>query len=242
MKSITLITFSLISLFVFSQDDIFPMKGSYIYYSFKEETSNTKHCLGHYFSYVDESGNTNPSAMELNSAVLKKGTNLNENRLSLSGLNNRNTSVTFTVPFTNTFSCTDDKKAPVGLNLKLPSGVRLLEKNILFSLLTSKNLKITAQWITATVKIEFESTNKYNLIFTNFTVHYQGTQGPLNMKLATEELDLEDIYNTLNSKGKQNGKMYDKSMETMREVDRLVNACAEIFSKELKRTYEVDEL
>lgn len=85
MKSITLITFSLISLFVFSQDDMFPMKGSYIYYSFNEETSNTKHCLGHDFSYVDESGNTNPSAMELNSAVLKKGTNLNENRLSLSG-------------------------------------------------------------------------------------------------------------------------------------------------------------
>ena len=36
--------------------------------------------------------------------------------------------------------------------------------------------------------------------------------------------------------------MYDKGIESMIEIDKIVKECAKIFSQEFKRIYEIDDL
>jgi hypothetical protein len=49
---------------LFAQDDLFPIKGDYIYYEFEEETKNTEHCIMHYSCMIDSTMKSNPSTME----------------------------------------------------------------------------------------------------------------------------------------------------------------------------------
>lgn len=237
MKKTLLLLCLIQSSLSFAQVDLFPMKGDYIYYEFEEETKNTEHCIMHYSCMIDSTMKSNPSAMELMMNVMKKAQNLNEMRVTLVGL--KNTSVNFAIQPTTSYSCTGEIKSPSGFYLTLPTGAQLLESNLLFSLFTIGKFKVSSQMITATIKVEFKSKNKYSLIFTNFKIKYNGTQGT---KIVTEELDLEEVYKTLQEKGKQDDKMYDKSMQSMKELDEIIKSCAQIYSKELKRTYEIDEL
>jgi hypothetical protein len=220
------------------QEDFFSMKGSYIYYNFDEVTNNTKHCIMHYSSYMDSSGQINASSTELMVNVQKKCQNLNEIKLTLVGL--KETMVNFMVPtqMTANVSCTGEISSGTFF-LTLPTGAILLENNLLFSLFTAGKFKVSGQMITATVKVKFESKNKYSLIISNFKIKYIGTQGT---KLITEEINLEEVYTALQEKGKLDGKMYDKCMTSMRELDKIIKSCAKIYSEELKRTYEIDEL
>lgn len=237
MKKLLLFTLTLVNLIGFAQDDLFPLKGSYIYYEFEEETDNTKHCIKHYSAMLDSTGQQNASAMEFMMNVQKKCQNLNEMKVTLVGL--KNTMVNMTVQPAMNYSCTGDIKSPSGFILTLPTGAQLLENNLLFSLFTVGKFKVSSQMITAVVKVEFEADNKYSLIFTNFKIKYTGTKGT---KFITEELDLEEVYSALQENGKQNGKMYDKSMKSMKEINEIIKSCAKIYSNELKRTYEIDEL
>lgn len=237
MKKLLLITLTLVNLIGFAQDDLFPMKGSYIYYEFEEETDNTKHCIKHYLSGLDSTGQVNASAIEFKANVQKKCQNLNEIKSTLVGL--KHTTVNMAIQLAVNYSCTGEIETPHGFYITLPTGAKLLENNLLFSLFTVGKFKVLSQNITAVVKVEFEADNKYSLIFTNFKIKYTGTKGT---KYITEELDLEEVYSALQENGKQNGKMYDKSMKSMKEIDEIIKSCAKIFSKELKRTYEIDEL
>jgi hypothetical protein len=209
------------------QEVIFPMKGNFIYYSFEEVTNNKKHCIKYYCSSIEFKNN-----------VEKKCKNLNVTKFTLVGP--KNTMVNFIVPIhmaSNT-SCIDEFGSP-SFFLTLPTGDMLFESNLIFSLITVGKFKVSSQMITATVKLKFESENKYSLIFTNFKIKYTGTQGT---KMVTEEINLEEVYSALKEKGKQDNKMYDKSIESMKELDNIIKNCAKIFSEELKRTYEIDEL
>ena len=237
MKKILLLLQLFQTSLLFAQVDLFPMKGDYIYYEFKEETKNTEHCIMHYSCMMDSTMKMNPSAMELMMNVLKKSQNMNEMKVTLVGL--KNTTVNFAIQPTTNHSCTGEIKSPSGFYLTLPTGAQLLESNLLFSLFTVGKFKVSSQMITATIKVEFESNNKYSLIFTNFKIKYTGTQGS---KVVIEELDLEEVYKTLQEKGKQDDKMYDKGLQTMKEIDEIIKSLANIYSKELKRTYEIDEL
>jgi hypothetical protein len=60
--------------------------------------------------------------------------------------------------------------------------------------------------------------------------------------LITEEINLEEVYSALQEKGKLDGKIYDKCKTSLRELDNIIKSCAKIYSEELKRTYEIDEL
>lgn len=223
---------------IFAQLDLFPMNGEYIYYEFAENTNNKEHCIRHYSCMTDSTMKMqNPSAMELMQNVRAKCRNLNEQKITLVGL--KNTKVSMSIIPTNNYSCSGEIKTPDGFHAVLPVEAQLLESNLLFSLLTFGKFKVSSQMITATIKLEFKSNNEYSLIFTNFKINYTGTQGT---KVVSEVIDLEEIYKTLQEKGKQNDKMYEKSMKTMQELDSIIKACAELYSKELKRTYELDEL
>lgn len=219
----------------YSQDDLFPMKGNYIYYDFEEETSNTKHCIKHYSSSLDSTGQINSSAGELALAVQQKCKNLNELKVTLVGLKNTQVMIRFTPSMTK--GCTGEISTPTGLMLILPTGTQLLEDNLLFSLVTIGKFKVSSQSISATIKVVFKSNNKYSLTFSNFQITYSGTQGS---KYVTEVVNLEDVYKSLRSD--PNNRMYDKGMKSMKEIDDLVRGCARIYSQELKRVYEIDEL
>ena len=237
MKTTLLLLTLIRSTMFFAQDVVFPMKGDYIYYEFAEQTNNTKHCIRHYSCLMDSTKKYNPSARELMMNVKGKCDNLNEMKVTLVGL--KNTSLFMQINPTTDYSCMGEIKTPNGFNLQLPAGTQLLENNLLFSLFTFGKFKVGIQKITATIKVVFEADNKYSLIFTNFKITYFGSQGT---KIIQEELDLEEVYKTLQEKGKQDNKMYDRGIESMKELDQIIKSCANIYSKELKRTYEIDEL
>lgn len=231
-RSVILAVLFVSPLIASSQDDLFPMKGNYIYYDFEEETNNTKHCIKYYSSALDSLGQPNTSASEFVIAVMKKCMNLNELKVTLGGL--KNTDIKFMVNPSLSKDCAGEIKSPNAFTLKLPTGTQILEDNILFSLLTVGKFKVSGQSISATVKVVFKSGNKYSLVFTNFQITYFGTQGT---KVVNETLNLEDVYKNL-----KNSRMYDKGKKSMQEIDELVKACAKIYSQELKRIYEIDEL
>lgn len=221
------------------QEDIFPMKGNYIYYNFEEQTNNTKHCIKYYSSFNDSTGTFNGKAQEFTMGVQKKCQNMNELKVSLTGLKNTMVAFMIQAQYSPTFSCTGELTSPSPFVLGLPTGAMLLEDNLLFSLFTAGKFKVTSQVITATIKVKFESKNKYSLIISNFKIKYTGTKGN---KIISEELNLEDVYSALQEKGKQSGKMYDKGMESMKEIDKIIRGCAKVYQEELKRIYEIDEL
>ena len=220
------------------QEVILPMKGNYIYYNFTEETNNKKYCINHYF-YIQDSLGINGSAYDLIASVGKKCSNLNELKVTLVGLKNTIVSFSLQGKLQLNSKCTGEIQHPLAVNLTLPTGAMLLEGHLLFDLFTIGKFKVSSQKISASVKIKIESENKYSLIFTNFQINYTGTQG---VKFINETLNLEDVYNSLKKNGTQNNKMYDKGMESMREMDEIIKGCARIYSEELKRVYEIDEL
>jgi hypothetical protein len=194
--------------------------------------------LKYYSSSVDSANQIIQGASELALTVRMKAQNLNEMKVTLVGL--KNTLVTFAVnpSLTIMTGCTGEIKSPNGLLLSLPAGTQLLEESLLFSLVTIGKFKVSGQSISATVKVVFKSDNKYSLVFTNFQITYYGTQGT---KVVTEMLNLEDVYKNLKN-GDPNSKMYDRGMKSMKEIDELVKACARIYSEQLKRVYETNEL
>ncbi|AEA44306.1 hypothetical protein [Fluviicola taffensis] len=218
--------------------DLFPMKGDYIYYDFEEETHNTKHCLKYYSSQLDSANQYNQGASELMTAVRSKAQNLNELKVTLVGLKNTTVNFTASPSLAKMTSCIGEIKNPASLLLGLPTGAQLLEESLLFSLSSVGKFKVSGQYITATVKVVFKSDNKYSLVFTNFQITYIGTQG---LKAVTEVLNLEEVYKSLKN-GDSRSKMYNRGMKSMKEIDDLVKSCARIYSQELKRIYEIDDL
>lgn len=231
-RLITLTVLFILPLIASSQDDLFPMKGDYIYYDFEEQTHNTKHCIKYYSSVYDSLGQSNSSASEFVIAVMKKCMNLNELKVTFRGL--KNTDIKFMINPSLTKDCIGELNSPNGFTLKLPTGTQILENNILFSLLTIGKFKVYGQLISATVKVVFKSDTKYSLVFTNFQITYYGTQGT---KAVNETLNLEEVCKNL-----KNSRMYDKGKKSIQEIDKLVKACAKVYSQELKRIYEIDEL
>lgn len=237
MKSTIILFLSLFSTTAFCQTDSLPMKGNYVYYEFNEKTSNTKHCIAYYSTATDSTGAPNRSAVQFGANVSKKTLNLNKNQLSLTGL--KNTTIMFTVPVGTSRKCKGEMNGAGSIMMTLPTGGSLLEYNFLYSLFTIGKFKVSSQVISATVNIKFISDNEYTLVFTNFVITYAGHKGG---EFVQEVLNIEDIYKSLQTDGKQDGKMYDKAMESITDLDTIVKALAKIYSEELKRTYELDEL
>lgn len=236
--AISVLSLIAVSSHVFSQQNIFPIKGDYIYYEFSEQTNNSRYCLTHYSSMLDSNGQHNPSAMNFMTNVTSKCQNINNTEIKLTGL--KNTLVTFFVQASASLphSCGGEIGTPSSLTMILPTAASLLEGNLLFSLFTSGKFKVSSQIITASTKVKFDSWNKYTLIFYNIRVKYFGTKGN---KAVSEEINMEDLY-SLTQKNESSNRMYNKGITTMVEVDRIIRACAKTYSEELKRVYELDEL
>jgi hypothetical protein len=240
MKKIVLISIFICSFYLSAQNEIFPMKGDYIYYKFSEKTDNKKNCIRLYSSLINSKGEYNTSAEEFLSNVSEKCLNLNSMKFTLIGV--KNTQVSFIPPIAHDsyFSCTGDIKSEgEAFTLSLPLEIQFLEQNLLFKLLNSDKFKVSSQEITASLKLEFDSENSYSLIFTNFKIIYGGMQGNTS---KNEVLNLETILNTLQEKGNLDDKMYANEMQSIQELDKIIKQCAKIYSDELKRTYEIDEL
>lgn len=233
-----LLAFFVLSTFsLFAQEDLFPMKGDFIYYEFKETTSNKNRCIKQYFCMHD--GNTvelfQPST-DLKNSIDTKCRELN--KYSISG---QNPEVEFESPLGDFVKdCIVDLNAPFStLLIGFPAEVPFLEKTLLGSLLNSNKLKVISLGIIASMKIKFYSKNEYSIIFTNFKISYFGKKGN---DILEETLDLETVYKTLLEKGKQNDKMYDRSLEAFTELDNMIKFIAKTYSDELKRIYQIDEL
>jgi hypothetical protein len=245
ISSVTLaiiLGFNLISSIAPCQTEL-PMKGSFIYYSFNETMSNEKHCLKYFSTGIDKNGtfSTPPNFME---NVRNQIQNLNKTSYKLSGRIEQ-TMVLFTPSFyAGDFSNTNLEnhckgEAAGDFSLILPvENTSLLEGYLFFELATRKKFKIATQSIHAVPKIIWTSDNQYSLVFTQFRIKYMGREGST---MKQEEASLEEIYEAL-KKNESNKKMYDNGMETMLEIDRIVKECARIYSQELKKAIEFDEL
>ena len=163
---------------------------------------------------------------------------MNEAKVTLGGI--KDTRVTFAPGFAlynKKGSCSGEHKLAKSLRITLPVKTKLLESSVLFSLMTSGKFKVSSQFVTATLIVKFIDKNNYEIIFTNFTVNYTGMKG---VRVITEEIDLEDIQKSIMANDKS--KMYAKSKQSIEDIDAIVNACAKLYSKELKKAYELDEL
>jgi len=212
------------------------MKGDFIYYEFKETTNNKNRCIKQYFCSHDSTVEVFQPALDLKNNVELKCNDLN--KISIWG---KETVVGFDAPLgSNVKDCLGDIPSPPGsINFILSGDVPFLESTLLGSLLNSNKFKVSAQMIVPTMKIKFYSKNEYSIVFTNFKITYAGTKGNEDLY---ETLDLETVYRTLLEKGKQNGKMYDNSLEAFRELDKMIKFIAKTYSDELKRIYQIDEL
>ena len=220
-----------------SAQDILPMKSDVVYYSFKHTTENTKKCMKDYVLY-NMNGEGMGTTAEVAQNVQKKASNMNELKVTLGGI--KNTVVTFapgTGVNSDPESCSGEHKLPNSLQLTLPVKTQLLESNLLFSLMTSGKFKVSGQMVTATLKVRFTDKNNYEIIFTNFIITYTGIKGT---SLITESIDLGEVQKKISSG--DNAKMYDNSKKSLEDIDAIVKACAELYAKELKKAYELDEL
>jgi hypothetical protein len=236
MKAL-LVYFVFCTFSLYSQKDLFPMKGDFIYYEFKETTSNKNRCIKQYFCMYDSTETLAlfQPAYELQNNVKTKCRDLN--KYSISG---QNPIVLFPALMgSKANDCLGEIPSPSSLCIILPGEVSFLESTLLGSLLNSNKLKVLSQQIKASIKIKFYSKNEYSISFTNFKITYSGKKGN---EILNETLDLEAVYKTLLEKGKQSDKMYDRSLEAFTELDNMIKFIAKTYSDELKRIYQIDEL
>jgi hypothetical protein len=194
---------------------VFPMKGDFIHYSLSHTMSNTKHDLKHYLTFENSDFCKNfmqkKALIEFSNSSNKKQIDCNI-PLPIVGQNGT-------------------------LVLDLPTGVSLLEGNLLFQILTIKKFKINSEVVSATVKLEINGENGYTLIFTNFVIGYSGYQGGAE---KIEILNLEDIYNQIKRNQSSEGKMYDKTVKNIMEIDKVINQIDELFHTELDKVIRMD--
>lgn len=238
MKKIIVLVLLLAGTWVntFAQDLVeLPMKGKYIYYSFENIESNSKRCLRDYFLSVDPSGRLSTLSNSIILGIYQKVANLNKTTFSYVNIKNTNVILTF-LPELN-YSCEGEINFNVGVFL--PKGSMFFESNLLYSLITMNKFKVVSQSITLKGKLKFKSANEYNLIFTNFVINYAGMQGNT---ILNEVLNLEDVYAEIQKLGGQKNKMYDRGINTLKELDILIKKIAALISSEIIKTYEIDEL
>lgn len=194
---------------------VFPMKGDFIHYSLSHTMSNTKNDLKHYLTF----GNS-----DFYNNFIAKSTSL---AFSFSAFK-KQTQCNIITPM-------------VGVNgnliLTLPTGVSLLDGNLLFELITFKKFKISGESVDATIKLELSENNSYTLIFTNFLITYHGMEGGA---FKTVTLDLEDVYNEIKQKQSLDGKIYDRSAKNLMEINKFVHIVDELFYTELDKVIRMD--
>lgn len=194
---------------------VFPMKGDFINYSLSHTMSNTKHDLMYYLTMSNSDFYKN---------FITKSTTL---AFSFSAFKKQ----------TKCFISTPMFGRNGNLTLTLPTGVSLLEGNLLFELITFKKFKISSEAVNATIKLELAENNSYTLRFTNFLITYSGMEGGA---FKTVTLDLEDVYNEIKQKQRLDGKMYDKSAKNLMEIDKFVHIVDELFYTELDKVIRMD--
>lgn len=236
MKKFLLVILVLKALSTHAQEFAFPMKGSYIYYKFDEDTKNSKNCIRHYFLALDKTKGSNGVAMELLQNVSNKVSK------NLAVKTNYNFVEVFFFPPIYSgveYSCEGDVTTGGQLGMALPTD----GQSLLSSVFNTKKFKVESQTVSAKVKIQTNSPNKYSLIFSNFQIEYRGVKNTLTTQdLITEVVSLEDVYSAVKENAESDKRMYTRSTETFKEIDRIVNSIAKIYSEELKKTYELDEL
>jgi hypothetical protein len=236
MKAI-LLFFVTCTFTMFAQEDFsFPMKGDFIYYEFKETMGNSKRCLKQYFSIYDT---TKALTLFQPAYDLQRNVQLKCRELNKFTVSGQNPKINFEAPIgSNANDCLGDLGSG-GLYIILPGDISFLESSLLYSLLNSDKLKVYSQMIVPSMKIKFYSKNEYSIIFTNIKITYTGQKGK---ETLNETLDLETVYKTLLEKGKQNDKMYDRSVEALSELDKIIKFIAKTYSEEIKKIYQIDEL
>jgi hypothetical protein len=194
---------------------VFPMKGDFIHYSLSHTMSNTKQDLMYYLNMSNsdfyKNFGTKSISLAFSFSAFKKQTRCNISPPSAGGNGN--------------------------LKLTLPTGVSLLDGNLLFELITFKKFKIYGESVDATIKLELSENNSYTLIFTNFLITYNGKEGGA---FKTVTLDLEDVYNEIKQKQSLDGKMYDRSAKNLMEIDKFVHIVDELFYTELDKVIRMD--
>ena len=232
MKSL-LAFFVLCAFSLYSQKDLLPIKGDFIYYEFKEKTSNKKHFIKNYFVAGETAGN-------LSVNIQRRVMDLN--KISIGG---GDPTVQFEPPIGmpsydgKLLDCKEDIRSLEGLTVGLSSESSWLKNIFFLTRVNEDKLKVTGQAITAVVKLKFYSDNEYSLILTDFKIGYSGTKGK---SIVTETLNLDDVYKSVQEKGKQDDKLYDRASESFVELDNMIKEISKIYSEELKRAIQLDEL
>jgi len=228
-------------LFLRSQVNSLPIKGNYIFFDFREKTSNTKRPILDYFSVSDN----------------KKGASLFQNCLPKYmefykfSWNNNLFSSRLKSDFTGILAqnCFLDHQGeivmtPGYLQIMLSPQSNFLDNSGLGLLLNINKKKIVSHHIKADMILKVHSNNEYSLIFTNFKYHTQYIRGgAFSGEVGSDIINVEELLTIINDKENKYRKTEKETAQKYIEfIDKLTKGIASVFQAELKRMYEIDEL
>jgi hypothetical protein len=222
MKKILFFALMSIQFNLAAQQTVLPMKGSYIFYEFKETTANTTRPILEFFT------------------VLGKGPllfqTLTQKYLEFS-LNSSKSGIKDMITISFMGCYLTDRGEP--LQQQFGSGQYLIIGSSKFSnliytglgkILNVKKKKVRGFTLKADVIIKIHSKNEYSLIFSNFKYHTSYEKS--NMLTIPVIVEAEELMKVI------------KDEETTHEYVAFLNSImrevAVIFQKELKRLYEID--
>jgi hypothetical protein len=218
-----------------------PIKGNYIFFDFREKTSNTKRPILDYFSVSDN----------------KKGASLFQNCLPKYmefykfSWNNNLFSSRLKSDFTGILAqnCFLDHQGeivmtPGYLQIMLSPQSNFLDNSGLGLLLNINKKKIVSHHIKADMILKVHSNNEYSLIFTNFKYHTQYIRGgAFSGEVGSDIINVEELLTIINDKENKYRKTEKETAQKYIEfIDKLTKGIASVFQAELKRMYEIDEL
>ena len=238
MKKIFFFVLLGIQLNLTAQQTVLPMKGSYIFYEFKETTANTKRPILEYFTQAGKGmqfiQNVAPKYQELWNMSWKTN-------LFLGTLKSDFSSIMVSHVLLN------EEGEPVmnqgSLQINLTPKSNFLDNSGLGALLNMKKKKILSHYIKADVVIKVYANNEYSLIFTNFKYHTSYIKGTFKGEMGSEIINVEELLTVVNDKENKFRKTEKETAQKYVDfIDKLTHEVSDVFQKELKRLYEIDEL
>jgi hypothetical protein len=237
MKKILFLALLSIQFNLSAQETVLPMKGSYIFYEFKETTANTKRPILEYFKFAGKGmqfiQNVTPKYQELWNMSWKTNFFLSTLKADFSS-----------VSVSHTFINDEGHAATPGyLQINLSPKSNFLDNSGLGVILNMKKKKIVSHFIKADVIIKVYSKNEYSLIFTNFKYHTTYIKGTFSGEVGTEIINVEELMTVINDKENKFRKTEKETAQKYVDfIDKFTHSISGVFQKELKRLYEIDEL
>lgn len=240
MKKIIFLVLLSVQLNVAAQQTVLPMKGSYIFYEFKETTANTKRPILEYFTQAGKGmqfiQNVAPKYQELWNMSWKTN-------LFLGTLKSDFSSIMVSHVLLNENGEPNSLSGQGSLIIHLTPQSNFLDNSGLGTLLNMKKKKITSLYIKADVIIKVYGKNEYSLIFTNFKYHTSYIKGTFTGEMGSEVINVEELLTVVNDKENKFRKTEKETAQKYVDfIDKLTHEISDVFQKELKRLYEIDEL